>query len=412
MASSSAPGAPLGCDRRLSRAARSILVRHVLPILRHHSPSPAAAASSSQLSSRNRKRSLSWSKTDANTPEKPEDPTELWEILRDHLSLSNGTSAAAASCPLDPRYDVLLYHETNSHAIPNPAHVGRPARHRSRYNGPAVLHTCEICGKSFHTRYYLDGHMDRAHYTSWDGTQVQDPVVLVDVNAEEKEATADASTSSTNDIEKERPKQWICPATALCPSLGGMEECDRVALETEPYYGRGSAGLGSDGPAIRSQWQRKLLEETASCSEEQMATSRVRCRELFASCFGFGTEQRDLLDELQTHFCDRLTCQHRLQGLAGSLSHTFHSLREEWDHHHSHHGLGVWGCIVVLVLAVFYGGMAFGLWGRKSSRKGGAGRFSWSNRNGGGRGGSSILRGRPMQRGAIGRMYGGKKKAM
>ena len=392
----SAPSSPLGCDRRLSRAARSILVRDVLPILRHHSASKRSSAK------RQRPTADASSIGTTGTAE-PEDATELWEILLEHLDSSSESAGRNASqktdCLLDPRGDLFRYHEASSHALVNPAHRGKPT-HRNRYTGGKMVYKCDICGKTFHTRYYLDVHMDNKHH----------------MNLEESESDEDTSLVGgyeADDDDKE--KKWICPATSLCPALGGIAECERMALLTEPYYGPGSAGLGSDGPAIRLEWQRKLMEDAASCNEDAMAESRRQCRDLFGTCF---EDNNDLFQEINEHVCDRLTCEDRLHGLAGSLSDklSFHHLREEWNHHHYHHGIGVWSCIVVGILAIFYGGMMFGFWGGTSRSRHLSGSVIRTGSSRQKNGATSILRrgsGRASGRrgnNSVGRMYGGGRK--
>lgn len=376
------PSSPLGCDRRLSRAARSILVREVLPILRHHSASKRGSAVK-------RKRPTSIGGTAA-----PEDATELWEVLLEHLDSNgggadnDGASQKAAACLLDPRNDLFRYHEASSHARVNPAHRGNPTQ-RNRYKGAKIVYTCDICGKTFHTRYYLDNHMDNKHSGS----------------LEKSESSEDASLVGSREAQEE--EKWICPATALCPALGGMAECERMALETEPFYGPGSAGIGPDGPGVRMEWQRKLMEDSSSCNEDAMVESREQCRTLFGKCFGNNDE---LLEEINEHVCDRLTCEDRLHGLAGSLSDklSFHHLREEWNRHHYHHGIGIWSCIFGAILAIFYGGMMCGFWGSTKRHYGRSKmQFGTGRRK---NGASSILRGSG-RRGInnIGRMYGGGK---
>lgn len=376
------PSSPLGCDRRLSRAARSILVRDVLPILRHHSASKGSSAAK-------RKRPTSIGGT-----AEPEDATELWEVLLEHLDSNGGStdnsgaSQKETACLLDPRNDLFRYHEASSHARVNPAHRGNPTQ-RNRYKGAKIVYTCDICGKTFHTRYYLDNHMDNKHGASLEKSEnSEDPSLVGGREAKDEE-------------------KWICPATALCPALGGIAECERMALETEPFYGPGSAGIGPDGPGVRLEWQRKVMEESSSCNEDAMAESREQCRALFVTCFQNNDE---LLREINEHVCDRLTCEDRLHGLAGSLSDklSFHHLREEWNRHHYHHGIGIWSCIFVAMLAIFYGGMMCGLWGGRKRHHGrsklqfGIGR----RRNGA----TSILRGSERRgNNNIGRMYGGGK---
>ena len=377
------PSSPLGCDRRLSRAARSILVREVLPILRHHSASKRGSAVK-------RKRPTSIGGT-----AEPEHATELWEVLLEHLDSNgggadnDGASQKAAACLLDPRNDLFRYHEASSHARVNPAHRGNPTQ-RNRYKGAKIVYTCDICGKTFHTRYYLDNHMDNKHSAS----------------LEKSESSEDASLVGGREAQEEEEK-WICPATALCPALGGMAECERMALETEPFYGPGSAGIGPDGPGVRMEWQRKLMEDSSSCNEDAMVESREQCRTLFGKCFGNNDE---LLQEINEHVCDRLTCEARLHDLAGSLSDklSFHHLREEWNRHHYQHGIGIWSCIFGAILAIFYGGMMCGFWGRTKRHCGRSKmQFGTGRRK---NGASSILRGSG-RRGInnIGRMYGGGK---
>ena len=376
------PSSPLGCDRRLSRAARSILVREVLPILRHHSASKRGSAVK-------RKRPTSIGGT-----AEPEDATELWEVLLEHLDSNgggadnDGASQKAAACLLDPRNDLFRYHEASSHARVNPAHRGNPTQ-RNRYKGAKIVYTCDICGKTFHTRYYLDNHMGNKHGAS----------------LEKSESSEDASLVGGREAQEE--EKWICPATALCPALGGMAECERMALETEPFYGPGSAGIGPDGPGVRMEWQRKLMEDSSSCNEDAMVESREQCRTLFGKCFGNNDE---LLEEINEHVCDRLTCEARLHDLAGSLSDklSFHHLREEWNRHHYQHGIGIRSCIFGAILAIFYGGMMCGFWGSTKRHYGRSKmQFGTGRRK---NGASSILRGSG-RRGInnIGRMYGGGK---
>ena len=377
------PSSPLGCDRRLSRAARSILVREVLPILRHHSASKRGSAVK-------RKRPTSIGGT-----AEPEDATELWEVLLEHLDSNGGGTGndgapqKATTCLLDPRNDLFRYHEASSHARVNPAHRGNPTQ-RNRYKGAKIVYTCDICGKTFHTRYYLDNHMDNKHSAS----------------LEKSESSEDASLVGGREAQEEEEK-WICPATALCPALGGMAECERMALETEPFYGPGSAGIGPDGPGVRMEWQRKLMEDSSSCNEDAMVESREQCRTLFGKCFGNNDE---LLEEINEHVCDRLTCEARLHDLAGSLSDklSFHHLREEWNRHHYQHGIGIWSCIFGAILAIFYGGMMCGFWGRTKRHCGRSKmQFGTGRRK---NGASSILRGSGRRgNNNIGRMYGGGK---
>ena len=140
---SDSEGPPMGCDRRLSRAARTVLVRDFLPVLRRHRPPGGAVASSAVTSA----------PAGGNGPA---DPSELWAHLEAHLG-------DASSCPLHPNRDVLREHEARAEIAPNPSYRGRYDDPRVRHQGGEMVHRCGICGREFHGRYYLDRHMDRRH---------------------------------------------------------------------------------------------------------------------------------------------------------------------------------------------------------------------------------------------------------
>jgi hypothetical protein len=253
------------CDRRLSRAAREIVQRRILPFL--------------SLSLQN-----------------PSHDVLLRESIRD-----------ASTCILHPNRDVLLNDELNSIKIPT-----GPSRLAPRRNLPH-WYECGVCGKTFLTRYYLDLHFENTH----------SPNVLV------------------GDV--------VCPAISYCHVLGG---CDQVALELEPYYGRGSGGAGPDAPQIRQMWRKRAHSE--SCNETKLEQEvRPSCEDMMRECF---TE--DVADELIVGVCDMLTCHHRLDQLAGHVAKHVHSWKRQWDEHHNH-SVGWVGAVVVTCLGVYYCWLAY-----------------------------------------------------
>lgn len=250
------------CDRRLSRAAREIVQRRILPLLSSSLQNPSNV---------------------------------LRESIRD-----------ATTCILHPDRDVLLNDELNSIKI-----QAGPSRLTPRRNNlPHWWYECGVCGKKFLTRYYLDLHFENSHF------------------------------SKVGDV---------CPAISYCHALGG---CDEVALELEPWYGRGSGGAGPDAPQIRQLWRKRAHSE--SCDEIKLKQEvRPACEDMMRKCF---TES--VAKELIVGVCDTLTCHHRLHQLAGHVAKHVHSWKSQWDEHHNH-SVGWLGAIVVTCVGVYYYWLAY-----------------------------------------------------
>ena len=261
MPSSAFEPASFACDRRLSRAAREIVKRRIVPLLH------------------------------------PRDVTApLADILRQYIQ-------DASTCILHPDRDVLLQDELISRRIPAGSVRLSPTKNLPHW------FECGVCGKQFLTPYYLDLHLETAKHSS---------------------------------------SQGVCPAVSYCHVLGG---CHDVALELEPFYGRGSGGAGPDAPQVRQLWSR----QARSCNEHELADSvRPACQQVMNDCFAPDTA-RDLI----VGVCDTLTCHNRLHQLAGHVVRHVHSWQREWEEHHNHK-VGWMGAAVVVILVLWYV-FAFGI---------------------------------------------------
>eukprot|EP00957_Ditylum_brightwellii_P204834 15341034-Ditylum_brightwellii.AAC.1 len=272
------------CNRRLSRAAREILRQDILPILRHYAD-PTTSQSYSATDASSYLATSSFLSPPLSVKSLPSHPIELSTLLTSLLGENT------KNCELHPQRDVHLNQELHSH---------RTHRVGGRYK--SNLYQCGICRKNFQSKYYLDLHLETTH----------------DYDTHDK----------------------ICPADVLCPALGGMQRCERVAFEMEPYYSPGSGGLSSDARHIKlessSKLQRLMME--SPCHERDMITSRALCTSLFTKCFASHPElQQDLL-----HVCDTYTCAHTIHSYAGLVTYNIHHFRDVWRDY-SDHGIGYVG---------------------------------------------------------------------
>lgn len=118
------------CDRRLSRAARSILVHKTLPILKYYDGILDQSPTSSM------------SYTD-----------KIDNYKTGILSLMNNPR----TCLLNPNRD-MYWHDENLHTtIPN------SRRKQQHFTKNRKIHVCGLCGKKFISRYYLDYHVETKH---------------------------------------------------------------------------------------------------------------------------------------------------------------------------------------------------------------------------------------------------------
>lgn len=374
------------CDRRLSRAAREIIRRSLekgLALLKYNG-APAAH---------------------------DDEPFSLtiWELLDRSLTQNQ-------SCPL--HYDILKHHEQSSHELRSPPSVhsfsavpfqrglqGLPytsphalallrlsaeQRRREAYQRSSFVEMkqewfqCALCGKMFTSQYYLDAHLDRKH-----AHQV---------------SSSDHQDSPTATTAPQRQPISACPAVDWCRFLS-LPLCRDMALELEPFYGRGSAGLRNDGISHENQrhWYQQAHGRT--CQPVEMRAAAKACRTMIQTCFaeqkdkdhtttrnGFNRlnqqQQAALADFLEHSLCDSISCEHRIHnlflasqtsGLSRQNSISSHSnlptgsastpayakqsyyhrhtqeWKQLWSHYYAqHHSLGFWGMTLLICLFLWY----------------------------------------------------------
>ena len=320
------------CDRRMSRAARSFLFRHLNAIL-----------------SKTRKRD-------------PNDSieTSIWELLDQSLAEKHDHK----KCPLLPSRDLLRFHEENSIVLLPPPKKGSSRIGMSIRSGFYSLakrkwqaspwFQCAICGKMFASRFYLDRHLDQHHAQQFQQDHGHN-------DNQQLQSNVDGGSGG----------DWICPATAWCPAL---PSCSQKALELEPYYGPGSGGLSSDRYDVHRQLWKEAYPELydAQCDEEIMKQSRRRCYQMIRNCFlsddnnNNSERQIDLHRKLEEGLCESISCPDRLHQLffaataesneaAAMMMKTMHEWREDWDdYYEQHHSLGQSGVALLLGLALWY----------------------------------------------------------
>jgi hypothetical protein len=222
------------CDRRLSRAARELLRRHLFE---------------------------SWKETLELTSDTKfhVDVSEwnVWQLLEATLRVPvEGHLAKDMSCPLVPSLDVYFQQETSTlvldgsaarsiqnAAIPGALHSARKINRKNR----AIFHQCGVCQKNFTSHFYLDKHFDNLH-------------------------SVNKSTMALRDC--------ICPAITYCRFLSPIA-CFDQAMLLEPFYGPGSDGHGADRHAV----QHKLLQLQPICSERIQSAAIMLCHEIVDVCF-------------------------------------------------------------------------------------------------------------------------------
>lgn len=210
----------------------------------------------------------------------------------------------SSTCIFHPDRDVLLQDELHSEQIPAGAPKSTPSRRKATH-----WFECGYCGKTFLTRYYLDLHLETSH---------------------------SSISGETRD--------HVCPATEYC-RVFGSDSCQHMALELEPFYGRGSGGSGPDAHQVRQMNSRKI----PSCNEQVMQQEvQTACRQAMQDCFA-----PNVADDLIVGVCDTLTCHNRLHQLAGHVVQHVHAWKSQWDENHNH-SVDWAGAALVLFLSVYY----------------------------------------------------------
>jgi hypothetical protein len=322
---SSYPTLPTDCDRRISRAARSLLARHLRSIL-------MSATKKHQQDTSN----------DVDL-----EVATVWQLLE--YSLVPRADFFDSKCPLLPSRDRLRHDEEHSLVLLPPprntaSRLGISIRSalsnipkRSWWKTP--VYQCGFCGKLFSSRFYLDQHLDTHH----------------------------------SNAASQQPPSMICPAVSWCP---GLPSCSQHALEIEPYYGPGS---GKWSHQDRNEVKRHLeAQETGlspHCDEAVMQQTKRRCFEMMQECFGesAGTEKRQayIHQHLQQSLCQPISCPDRLHQLfyaatahsnqaAAMMMQHVHEWHDEWeDYYAHHHTLGRVGVALVFGILCWYASYLF-----------------------------------------------------
>lgn len=228
------------CNRRLSRAARSLLENTLRQVVLRGDPLI-------------------------------HDSDDIWTLLEHWLR-----DARPSECPLFPSRDLLRYDEEQSIPIKPPSNPkgAYPSltikERRKKQNAKKTKYwwKCGICSKVFASRYYMDLHLKTHH----------NPDQIIGGDG------SDFASGSSLD------PMLVCPADDWCRMLGEAN-CHEQALRNEPFYGRGSDGWEADGQFI----QHRYLKESHSirCNID---TIRSNCRSILEDCRVSDTSLCDVLE--------------------------------------------------------------------------------------------------------------------
>lgn len=317
------------CDRRLSRAARSLLLRHL------RSAVPTSV-----------------------------DKHNVWQLLERLLSPD---AYFKDQCPLIPLKDILRCHEEQSVVLLPPpqkatCRVGisiRSALYKQSKQAwqTHAWHQCGLCGKMFSSKFYLDQHLDNHHASTINSVAC---------------GTAGFGRENGSEID------FICPATTWCSAL---PSCNQQALELEPFYGPGSGGLGEYDRYIAHRsllWSEvdEVREGERACDEEEMQAKKYRCQRMIMQCFSSSStddtrayehSQGDLHRLLEQSLCNSISCPGRLHRLfiagtdkssraASVVIKRAHEWQGDWKgYYDEHHRMGCMGFFLLLLLGIWYG---------------------------------------------------------
>ena len=292
------PSSTSSCDRRLSRAVRSILIDKTLPILKHYY--------------------YYYQKDDYDKQSYhyQNDKQKTMEYYQKTL-LSLMTNPN--KCLLNPKRDLYWEEERLYQSIPYRNRRSSSSQRRDN----SMLHQCYICGKKFRSMFYLDLHYETKHQQSNNNTSIP-----------------------------KNSDMFICPAIELCNRLGGISTCMEKSLEDEPYYAPGihnSIHPNLYSKSIQRTYQKEV--HTQPCSDTNIHIQIQSCYEMIDTCF----QGHDLLiHDMNSLLCDTQSCHYKLHSILNSVL-SIHHGREYWDNHHDDiNSIGYLGLFFIGVAILYY----------------------------------------------------------
>ena len=303
------------CDRRLSRAARKLLRKHILRAQHRQDGNSILLENDKETSQ-----------------------IDVWSLLDDLAG-----RADASKCPLIPSRDIWRHDEEHTTKIrPSsflnfayPTHAiqqRRKAKNQKLKNG-GVNHwfQCGYCGKTFATQYYFDIHVHTQH------NPLQHHRILQPYDAMEH-----VEESRRQFLLKEHV---VCPADDWC-RIVGVANCHEQALIDEPYYGRGSGGWGEDRKYVEHKWRKEA--HSIGCDVEAI---RKECITILGGACAFG---HAIADEI----CNGLECptHHIWQSFSDSISvYLPDDYHDTWIEEARHHkGFTVLVLVVILAFVIYF----------------------------------------------------------
>jgi hypothetical protein len=325
------------CDRRLTRAAREVLRKHLL---------------------RTVFRDLERVKRDEkpfryeNWDETVHTLLEQWFATIPNLASHNTTKAKCLLYPekqdlyrLDDAQTQHVYIQSLPGGIAKNLKIAYPQivlkywrKSDETQHESLKWYQCGYCGKTFVSQFYLDMHLTTHHFHN------------------------------------DRAQGMVCPAMEWC-KLVGMANCHHQALQDEPFYDRGS-GSGTDASSTLIQHKWSKIAHSVPCSVQQL---QKNCESILASCglldpFKYNASTSQHRELTAVLFCEALTCPRQqnlwkyfeeeahdyLLGLTSTTSIPLEaSSREKWEsiwkaeteHHNSLlMGITVFGVLLLWIL--------------------------------------------------------------